>query len=104
MVAGNPPADITAANENSLKSLGRAIAFSQGQFSLVLVCCNYGILREQMLQRLQDEYLAGYQIHQVALPHNVINVYTAIHLQLTNNQPSALFVMQSQTCKAGESA
>ncbi|MGF1936023.1 MAG: eIF2A-related protein [Nostoc sp. ChiQUE02] len=95
MVERHPQADIRAANERALKSLGRAIALSSGQFSLVLVCCNYRILQERMLQRLEELSSGVHQIQKVILPHNARSLYTSIHLQLVTaaNPPSALMIL-----------
>ncbi|MEH2254169.1 nSTAND1 domain-containing NTPase [Nostoc sp.] len=95
MVERHPQADITAANERALRSLGRAIALSSGQFSLVLVCCNYRVLQEQMLQQLEELSSGVDQIQKVVLPHNARSLYTTIHLQLVTeaNPPSALMIL-----------
>jgi WD40 repeat protein len=92
MVERHPQADLKATNERALRSLGRAVALSSGQFSVVLVCCNYRVLQERMLQRLEELSLGAYQIQKVVLPHNVRSLYTTIHLQLTEQQPSAMMV------------
>ncbi|MBE9035662.1 nSTAND1 domain-containing NTPase [aff. Roholtiella sp. LEGE 12411] len=92
MVERHPQADVKATNERALRSLGRAVALSSGQFSVVLVCCNYRVLQERMLQRLEELSLGAYQIQKVVLPHNVRSLYTTIHLQLTEQQPSAMMV------------
>ncbi|MEH1891671.1 MAG: hypothetical protein V7K92_20185 [Nostoc sp.] len=95
MVERHPQADIRAANERALRSLKRAIDLSKGQFSLVLVCCNYRVLQEQMLQRLEELSSGVHQIQKVVLPHNARSLYTSIHLQLLteNNPPSALMIL-----------
>ncbi|BAZ29848.1 WD-40 repeat-containing protein [Cylindrospermum sp. NIES-4074] len=93
MVERHPQADIKAANDRALRSLGRAITLSKGQFSVVVVCCNYGVLQELMLQQLTESYLANYQIQKVVLPHNTRSLYTTIHFQLTVRQPSALMIL-----------
>ncbi|WP_414569314.1 eIF2A-related protein [Nostoc sp. CCY 9925] len=95
MVERHPQADIRANNERALRSLGRAIALSNGQFSLVLVCCDYRVLQEEMLQRLEEMSSGLYQIQKVVLPHNARSLYTTIHLQLvTRDQPpSALMIL-----------
>ncbi|AVH66723.1 nSTAND1 domain-containing NTPase [Nostoc sp. 'Peltigera membranacea cyanobiont' N6] len=95
MVERHPQADIRAANERALRSLGRAIALSSGQFSLVLVCCNYRVLQELMLQRLEKLSSGVHQIQKVILPHNARSLYTSIHLQLLtqDNPPSALMIL-----------
>jgi WD40 repeat protein len=95
MVERHPQVDIRAANERALRSLGRAIALSSGQFSLVLVCCNYRVLQELMLQRLEELSSGVHQIQKVVLPHNARSLYTSIHLQLVTeaNLPSALMIL-----------
>ncbi|MDZ8104971.1 MAG: hypothetical protein RM338_05005 [Nostoc sp. DedQUE12a] len=95
MVERQSQVDIRANNERALRSLGRAIALSNGQFSLVLVSCNYRVLQEEMLQRLEEMSSGLYHIQKVVLPHNARSLYTTIHLQLvTQNQPpSALMIL-----------
>ncbi|BAY74735.1 WD-40 repeat-containing protein [Nostoc linckia NIES-25] len=95
MVERHSQVDIRANNERALRSLGRAIALSNGQFSLVLVSCNYRVLQEEMLQRLEEVSSGLYHIQKVILPHNARSLYTTIHLQLvTENQPpSALMIL-----------
>ncbi|WP_445627942.1 nSTAND1 domain-containing NTPase [Nostoc sp. DSM 114167] len=95
MVERHAQVDIRAANERALRSLGRAITLSSGQFSLVLVCCNYRVLQEQMLQRLEEISSGVHRIQKVILPHNARSLYTSIHLQLLTeaNPPSALMIL-----------
>ncbi|MBW4676330.1 MAG: hypothetical protein KME52_20635 [Desmonostoc geniculatum HA4340-LM1] len=95
MVERHPQADIRANNERALRSLGRAIALSNGQFSLVLVSCNYRVLQEEMLQRLEEISSGLYHIQKVVLPHNARSLYTTIHLQLVTREqpPSALMIL-----------
>ncbi|MDM9583567.1 hypothetical protein [Nostoc sp. GT001] len=95
MVERHSQVDITAANERALRSLGRAITLSSGQFSLVLVCCNYRVLQELMLQRLEEISSGVHHIQKVILPHNARSLYTSIHLQLLTeaNPPSALMIL-----------
>jgi len=95
MVERHPQADIRAANELALRSLGRAITLSNGQFSLVLVCCNYRVLQERMLQRLEELSSGVHRIQKVVLSHNARSLYTSIHLQLLTkeNPPSALMIL-----------
>ncbi|MDJ0620988.1 MAG: hypothetical protein QNJ63_30335 [Calothrix sp. MO_192.B10] len=87
-------------NERALKSLSRAIAFSDGQFSLVLVRCNYHCLRRQILQQLQSEYLPNHHIQQVAVPRHIRSLYNTIHLGLNYQQPSALMVLGLESVDA----
>lgn len=99
MVQGQFPGDIKAANDRALQSLWRAITLSCGNFSAVIVCCNYRVLQEQILQSL-DKLAAGVAcIHRVVLPPNTRSLYTALHFQLvTDNQlPSGLMVLGLET-------
>ncbi|NJR19580.1 MAG: hypothetical protein HC785_30540, partial [Calothrix sp. CSU_2_0] len=98
MVGKHPAAEgILAANDRALNSLRRAIALSQGQFSLCLVGCNYGVLREEMLQKLEDRLGENYPIHQVVLSSHVISLYSAIHAQLGEGKPAALVILGLET-------
>ncbi|BBD57602.1 WD-40 repeat-containing protein [Nostoc sp. HK-01] len=86
-------ADIKSANQRALRSLSRAISLSRGQFSVVLVCCNYRVLQAQILQQL--EATSPGSIKQLVLPHNVRSLYSTIHVQLRidEQQPAALNIL-----------
>ncbi|MBE9206984.1 hypothetical protein IQ244_10725 [Nostoc sp. LEGE 06077] len=86
-------ADIKSANQRALRSLSRAISLSRGQFSVVLVCCNYRVLQEQILQQL--EILSPGSIKKLVLPHNARSLYSTIHVQLRSDeqQPSVLNIL-----------
>ena len=72
-------------NERSLKTLVRAIAMSQQQFSLILVRCNYEQLRQQMVKRLRE--MSPLPIQDLVLPASVKTLYTTL---LANTQNSGL--------------
>ncbi|MEG4443182.1 AAA family ATPase [Microcoleus sp. AT9_B5] len=63
-------------NERSLKTLVRAIAMSQQQFSLILVRCNYEQLRQQIAQRLRE--MSAVPIQDIVLPASVKTLYTTL--------------------------
>src|SRR5919202_6107534 len=83
--------EIAADNDRSLMALARAIELSQGQFSLVFVRCNYAMVRERMLQRLQE--ISPYKIQKLVLPQTVKTLFTTIQETLGDEQPSALIVL-----------
>jgi WD40 repeat protein/tetratricopeptide (TPR) repeat protein len=83
--------DVAKENENSLKALVRAIRLSQGQFRLILARCNYGALRERMVQRLRE--LSPVEIREIVLPKSFKSLYSAIHAQLGDEMPQALMVL-----------
>jgi tetratricopeptide (TPR) repeat protein len=82
--------DVAANNESSLKALVRAIKLSQGQFRLILARCNYGALRDRMVQRLRE--LSPVEIRELVLPKSVKSLYTTIKAQLRDEVPQALMV------------
>jgi WD40 repeat protein len=84
------PEDVAAYNESSLKALVRAIRLSQGQFRLILVRCNYGALRDHMVQRLRE--LSPVKIRELVLPESVKTLYTTIKVELADEVPQALMV------------
>ncbi|HLO85323.1 MAG TPA: hypothetical protein VK203_09970, partial [Nostocaceae cyanobacterium] len=91
MVERNSLAEIIATNQRALHSLERAIALSSGQFSVVLVCCNYTVLRELILQQLAQRGWGNEKIYKVFVPHNALSLYTPLHSQLIQ-KPAALMV------------
>jgi WD40 repeat protein len=93
MVERKPQTSIIADNERSLRSLGRAIALSNNQFSVVVVCCNYKVLQQRILQRLEEVFTEAHDIQKLVLPHNARSLYTTLHTQLTKKQPSALMIL-----------
>lgn len=84
----NPTA--TARNQRSLRALRRAIAFSEGQFSPILVRCNYSSLRETIARQLHAS--TDVTIQELHLPTSVNTLYKTIQDQLGDTQPQALMV------------
>ncbi|WP_427158566.1 hypothetical protein ACQFX9_22265 [Aliinostoc sp. HNIBRCY26] len=82
--------NLTPENERSLQTLVRAITLSQGEFSLILLRCNYGALRQQITRRLHE--LSPLEIREISLPTSVKTLYTSIVEQLGDEQPEALMV------------
>ncbi|MDJ1173623.1 hypothetical protein [Roseofilum capinflatum] len=86
-------------NERALNQLARAITLSQGQFSLILVRCNYGQLREKVLEQLSEVLKARSpnfsSFRCLQLSPNVTHLYRSVKadLALTPDQPSALLVL-----------
>jgi hypothetical protein len=77
-------------NTRSLRRLARAIAMSQGQFSLILVRCNCPILRVQVVNRLQE--LSSIQIQELTLHPSVNTLFTTILTAIEEPPPPALMV------------
>ncbi len=75
----------------SLKRLDRAICLSQGQFCLILACCNSVSLRSQLVKQLPIN-LSG-DIYQLSLHPSVKTLYTTVQQALQNKQPNALMIL-----------
>ncbi|MCU0515794.1 MAG: hypothetical protein MUC60_02805 [Oscillatoria sp. Prado101] len=64
--------DAVAYNQNSLQTLLRAIELSQGQFSLILVRCNYEALRESLVRQLRER--CPFEIREIAIDKTVTSL------------------------------
>jgi hypothetical protein len=73
----------------AIARLARAITFSKGQFSLLLVCCNS--TNKQQLLSLLNEFLP-IAIAQLSLPASAQTLYTTITSAIGSNHPEALMV------------
>ncbi len=84
------PKDVTAYNEQLLKSLVRAITLSQGDFSLILVHCNYTSWQPFILQQLRQQ--CPVEIRKLVLNHSIETLYSTIQAELRDKQPQALMI------------
>ena len=91
------PENLAFDNEPSLQTLVRAITLSQGEFSLILLRCNYAALRQRMVERLRQ--LSPVHIHEITLPASVKTLYTNIREQLGDEQPPALMIFGLESVK-----
>jgi hypothetical protein len=85
------PEDSVADNQKSLNALVRAIRLSQGQFRLILVRCNYGELRQRMVQCLRE--VSPVPIRELVLPESVESLYRFIKRELADENPQAVIVL-----------
>ncbi|MBN3940885.1 hypothetical protein [Nostoc sp. NMS9] len=91
------PENLAFDNEGSLQTLVRAITFSQGQFSLIILRCNYVALRQRMVERLHQ--VSPVEICEITLPASVKTLYTNIREQLGDEQPPALMIFGLESVK-----
>ncbi|MBD2296207.1 hypothetical protein H6G06_22680, partial [Anabaena sphaerica FACHB-251] len=77
-------------NDNSLRTILRAINFSQGQLSLIFLRCNYAKLRQQIASQLQE--ISSIPIREITLPESAKSLYDNIFQELVNEQPQALMI------------
>ncbi|MGD1804953.1 eIF2A-related protein [Dapis sp. BLCC M126] len=86
-------------NQRSLKRLIRSVTLSQGQFSLILVCCNYQYLQQTMMIQVRE--LSSTKIQEIVLPKTVKTLYTTIYQQLENfPEPPAIMIFDLEKVEA----
>jgi WD40 repeat protein/tetratricopeptide (TPR) repeat protein len=79
----------TKENQHSLQRLMRAIALSEGQFALILVRCNYGQLREQMLENIRS-ITKDINIREIVLNSSTTSLHNTIVSELSLDNPAVL--------------
>lgn len=90
--------DLAINNEQSLQRLARAIVMSQGEFSLILVCCNYPSLGSEVANHLQE--ISSYKIQQLVVKPSIQTLLTSIIEEVEDPLPSALIVFGLESVEA----
>ena len=85
------PEQAATHNDKFLDRLIRSIALSQGQFSLILVRCNYARLQLKLIGKLQQK--SPIPIQKLILPERVETLYTTLSSAVERESPSALMVL-----------
>ncbi|CDM93000.1 MAG: sugar-binding protein [Limnospira sp. PMC 1291.21] len=78
------------ANQDAIRTLIRSITRLQGDFSLILACCNYRSVRETIVQQLRVD--CPVPIQELVLDPKAKTLYTTIFDTLQGEMPSALMV------------
>ncbi|MEC4893595.1 MAG: hypothetical protein SAL07_21810 [Oscillatoria sp. PMC 1051.18] len=81
---------VSAYNLLSLSTLLRAIRLSEGQFTLILVRCNYQSLKQQICQRLDE--VTSLTKRQVFLANSTTTLFTTLQLEIEQGDCTPLFV------------
>lgn len=86
-------ADADRYNQHSVQNLARAIAISQGEFSLILVHCNYHKLQRSMVAWLRKTYRGP--IHEITLEDTEHSLLTITQLEIRRcvQCPDALMLL-----------
>jgi hypothetical protein len=90
--------DATLQNNPSLEALLRAITKSRGEFSLILVLCNYTVLRESIVKQLREQ--CPIQIRELVLEESINTLYTTIKKELGQEWPTALMIFNLESVSA----
>ncbi|MBM0742264.1 hypothetical protein JOY44_11640 [Phormidium sp. CLA17] len=80
-----PMQNVETRNEQALKTLNRAISFSENQFALIVVRCNYRQLRDRVAYQLQQQ--SDLSISTLHLPETAKTLYTTIHAAIAQGGP-----------------
>lgn len=75
---------IEAKNQQALKTLNRAISFSENQFALIVVRCNYMQLRDRVAYQLQQQ--SDLSIATLHLPETAKTLYTTIQAAIAQSE------------------
>ena len=97
MTDAQPPEEILI-NDRALNKLIRAITLSQDNFSLILARCNYGGLRDQVVQRLKAQ--CPIALHELHLPASTKTLYTTIRSELGDEHLQALMIFGLEQVRA----
>lgn len=76
--------------DRAIERLGRAIALSHGQFSLILLCCNDALLQEEVVKQVTNQFSG--KIKHLAIDSSLNKLYSTIKKTVRNQQPEALMV------------
>ncbi len=87
----NLPDKITAKNDRTLKQLSWAIDASQGEFSLILLRCNYRNLRETLLEKLQG--ICTGEIRAIEVDRRDRSLYRTVATSTPKNAPAAIAIV-----------
>ncbi len=82
--------NISANTVAPIQRLARAMMVSNGQFSLILACCNSVHRQQQILSWLKE--FSSVHFQEILLPPTAQTLYTTICNNLESKQPEALMV------------
>ncbi|MGF1492706.1 MAG: hypothetical protein ACFBSC_09685 [Microcoleaceae cyanobacterium] len=77
-------------NVDALKQLNRSLAYSQGQFCLILAHCDNPSIRQQMIQQLHDH--CSVSLNEIVLDQSAETLYTTVYREFQGKQPEAVMV------------
>ncbi len=89
---------IVSSNDDSLKTLVRAVTRSQGDFSLILARCNSKVQQKRIAEKLKEQ--CPVEIRELNLKPSAKTLYTTIAEEVGYEQPSALMVYSLDSVNA----
>ncbi|MCT7952953.1 hypothetical protein NG798_24450 [Ancylothrix sp. C2] len=82
--------NLSTENQRSLKTLGRTLTMSQGNFSLIFIRCNYSSLREKVRNLLEQQL--AIKVKDIFLPTSTKSLYDSLVNAIQEDSPQALIV------------
>ncbi|MBD3882748.1 hypothetical protein IFO70_13330 [Phormidium tenue FACHB-886] len=79
------PPSITAVNDRALQTLVRSIQLNPGEFTLIVVRCNYGRLRRMIINQLQET--TALKIRELRVGASLLPLYTAVRTIAARRPP-----------------
>ncbi|MEC4985439.1 MAG: hypothetical protein SAJ37_15725 [Oscillatoria sp. PMC 1068.18] len=96
----NKQKQVSAYNLLSLSTLLRAIKLSEGQFTLILVRCNYQSLKQQISQHL--DAVTSLKKRQIFLAASTTTLFTTLQTKIQTSDRTPLFVFGLESVTALE--
>ena len=93
-----PQDDTVTHNQSQLDTLDRTLQLSEGEFSLLLVRCNYTNLREKIVKQLQQK--STLSIREIHLNPSIDNLYRTLETELSGEQPAVVMVFGLENVEA----
>lgn len=81
---------ISPKNLSSLRQLVRSITLAQGQFCLILACCNHQKLRYKMIKTLH--LLSSVHLEELGLDNSAETLYSTIAHRFQSGSPNGVMV------------
>ncbi|MEA5519097.1 AAA family ATPase [Limnoraphis robusta] len=85
-----PQDDTVTHNQSQLDTLSRTLQLSEGEFSLVLVRCNYISLRKTIVKQLHKK--SALPIREIHLSASIDNLYRTLETELSEEHPAVVMV------------
>ncbi|MBD1841028.1 hypothetical protein H6F78_15460 [Coleofasciculus sp. FACHB-64] len=83
------PEYITAKNDESLRTLARAISLSQGEFSLIFARCNYTNLRQSLMEKLRERSV---KFRERVIEPSAKSLFATIQEELRDEPPLVVII------------
>ncbi|MDY7020959.1 MAG: AAA family ATPase, partial [Cyanobacteriota bacterium] len=85
-------------NQSQVETLSRTLQLSEGEFSLLLVRCNYKTLKEKVVKKLRE--ISPLTIREIYLNAGIDNLYRTLEAELSGENPAVVMVFDLEAVTA----